>query len=56
VDALVEACNQVLLHGAMADDLRSAVTDAVSSATSADQRVKEAVFLVSTSPAFQVQR
>jgi uncharacterized protein (DUF1800 family) len=56
VDALVEACNQILLHGAMADDLRSAVTDAVSSATSADQRVKEAVFLVSTSPAFQVQR
>jgi len=54
-DTLVEALNQQLLHGQMTDDLRSIVVNAISGVSGA-QMVVEATFLVSTSPAYQVQR
>ena len=54
-NALVEALNQQLLHGQMSDALRSIVVNAISG-ISGMQRVVEATFLVSTSPAYQVQR
>jgi hypothetical protein len=52
---LVEALNQQLLHGQMTDDLRSIVVNAISGVSGAE-RVVEATFLVSTSPAYQIQR
>src|SRR5215510_3772366 len=54
-NALVEALNQQLLHGQMSDNLKSIVVNALSG-VSGMQRVVEATFLVSTSPAYQVQR
>jgi len=54
-DALVEALNQQLLHGQMTEELRSIVANAISGVSGA-QMVVEATFLVSTSPAYQVQR
>jgi uncharacterized protein (DUF1800 family) len=54
-NVLVEALNQQLLHGQMTDDLRSIVVNAISNVSGA-QRVVEATFLVSTSPAYQIER
>jgi len=53
--ALIEALNQSLLRGQLPDDVRSIFVDSISSATGA-QRVKEALYLVSSSALYQVQR
>ena len=54
--ALVEALNQTLLRGQLADDVRSIFVNSISSAPTGAQRVKEALFLVSSSAYYQVQR
>lgn len=55
IPTLVEAVNQQLLHGQMSGALRNIVTDTVSTAP-AGSVAKEAVYLVATSPEYQVQR
>lgn len=54
-DSLVEALNQQLLRGQMSTELRNIVANAISG-SSGTQRVKEALFIVSSSSAYQVQR
>jgi hypothetical protein len=54
---LVESLNQQLLHGTMSEPMREIVMNEVSSGTeTAEDRVREAVYLVATSAAYQVQR
>jgi len=55
-NALVENLNQILLHGSMTDDLRNLVVNQVSGVSDVNQRVRQAVFLIASSPAYQVQR
>ena len=53
---LIEALNQLLLRGEMPDDLKNIFVDSISSADDPVQRVQEALYLVSTSAYYQVQR
>jgi uncharacterized protein (DUF1800 family) len=55
-NALVEALNQTFLRGQISDDLRSIFVNSISSAPDGAQRVKEALYLVSSSALYQVQR
>ncbi|HEX9508538.1 MAG TPA: DUF1800 family protein [Myxococcales bacterium] len=54
--ALVEALNQTLLRGQIPDNVRSIFVNSISSAPTGAQRVKEALYLVSSSALYQVQR
>jgi uncharacterized protein (DUF1800 family) len=55
---LIEALNQLLLHGAMSAEMRDSVRVAVESipASSARLRVRTALYLIVTSSQYQVQR
>lgn len=55
---LVEALDELLLHGTMSDAMRQSVIDAVSvvSATNTLRRARTALYLVATSSQYQVQR
>jgi hypothetical protein len=57
-NGLVEAFNELLLHGTMSDDMRQSVTNAVVSipASSRRSRVQTAIYLILTSSQYQVQR
>ena len=57
-DQLIEALNQLLLHGAMAADMRDSLKAAVESIPVASRplRVRTAVYLIATSSQYQVQR
>ena len=57
-NGLVEAFNELLLHGTMSDDMRQSVTNAVASipASSRRSRVQTAIYLILTSSQYQVQR
>jgi len=54
--ALIEQLNQTLLRGDMPDALKQIIVDSISSAPSATERVQEALYLVSSSANYQVQR
>jgi uncharacterized protein (DUF1800 family) len=55
---LIEALNQLLLHGAMSAEMRDSVKIAVESipASNARLRVRTALYLIATSSQYQVQR
>ena len=57
-DQLIEALNQLLLHGAMSAEMRDSVKVAVESipTSNARLRVRTALYLVATSSQYQVQR
>ena len=57
-DQLIAALNGLLLHDTMSAEMRDAVTVAVDSIPAADRRarVRTAIYLVATSPQYQVQR
>ena len=55
-NAVIESLNQTLLRGQISDDLRSIFVNSISSAPSDAVRVKEALYLVSSSANYQVQR
>jgi uncharacterized protein (DUF1800 family) len=57
-NGLVEAFNELLLHGTMSDEMRQSVTNAVASipASSRRSRVQTAIYLILTSSQYQVQR
>jgi uncharacterized protein (DUF1800 family) len=57
-NSLVEQINREMLHGAMSAPVRNHILQAVEavSAANATKRVRTAVYLVATSPQFQVQR
>ncbi|HEX9961700.1 MAG TPA: DUF1800 domain-containing protein [Pyrinomonadaceae bacterium] len=57
--ALVDALNREMLHGAMSPQMRNYIMTAVQAVTASDgglKRTRTAVYLVATSPQFQVQR
>jgi uncharacterized protein (DUF1800 family) len=58
---LIETLNQLLLHGAMSDDMRQSVMTAVTSIPASNDsnrrmRVQTAIYLILTSSQYQVQR
>jgi len=55
---LVDALNALLMHGAMSGDMRQSIIGAVAavSAGNARKRAQTAVYLVATSPQYQVER
>jgi uncharacterized protein (DUF1800 family) len=55
---LIEALNQLLLHGAMSVEMRESVRVAVESISASDPRlrVRTALYLIATSSQYQVQR
>jgi uncharacterized protein (DUF1800 family) len=53
---LVEALNQLLLHGSMSAEMRDSITAAVQSISGSTARVRTAVYLIVTSSQYQVQR
>jgi uncharacterized protein (DUF1800 family) len=55
---MVDAMNLQLLHGTMSDAMRTAVLDAVNAVSASDPttRVETAVYLITSSPQYQVQR
>jgi uncharacterized protein (DUF1800 family) len=57
-EQLIEALNQLLLHGAMSAEMRESVRVAVESipASNARLRVRTALYLIATSSQYQVQR
>jgi hypothetical protein len=57
-DQLIEALNQLLLHGAMSAEMRDSIKVAVESiaVTNARSRVRTALYLITTSSQYQVQR
>ena len=55
-DNLVSSLNTLMLHGAMSDDLRTAVLNAVSGIPDPTQMAQYAVYLIATSSSYQVQR
>jgi uncharacterized protein (DUF1800 family) len=57
-DQLLDALNNLMLHGSMSAQMRAAIKGAVSaiSATNAISRVRTAVYLIATSSQYQVQR
>ncbi|HEX8368853.1 MAG TPA: DUF1800 family protein [Pyrinomonadaceae bacterium] len=57
--ALVDTLNREMMHGAMSSQMRSYIMTAVQAVTASDaglKRARTAVYLVATSPQFQVQR
>ena len=57
--ALVDALNREMMHGAMSAQMRDYIITAVQAVTASDgglKRARTAVYLVATSPQFQVQR
>ncbi|HUC97486.1 MAG TPA: DUF1800 domain-containing protein [Candidatus Polarisedimenticolaceae bacterium] len=57
-DQLIEALNQLLLHGSISDEMRESVRTAVQSVSISDARlrVRTALYLIATSSQYQVQR
>jgi uncharacterized protein (DUF1800 family) len=57
-DQLIDALNQLLLHGVMSAEMRDSVRVAVESipASNARSRVRTALYLIATSSQYQVQR
>jgi len=57
-DQLLDALNNLMLHGSMSASMRQAIKGSVSaiSATNAISRVRAAVYLIATSSQYQVQR
>jgi hypothetical protein len=57
-DQLLDALNNLMLHGSMSAQMRQSIKGAVSaiSATNAISRVRTAVYLIATSSQYQVQR
>jgi uncharacterized protein (DUF1800 family) len=57
-DELIEAFNQLLLHGAISPEMRQSVKTAVENvpASNARLRVRTALYLIATSSQYQVQR
>jgi len=55
-DALVSSLNTLMLHGAMTDDMRSVVLNAVSGIPDPLMMAQYAVYLIATSSSYQVQR
>lgn len=55
-EALVDELDRFFMHGTMRDDVRALIIEALEAETSADGKVKAAVYLVLTSPQYQVQR
>jgi len=57
-DQLVDALNALLLHSAMSDEMRQAITDVVVGIPVSNRRlrVQSAIYLVVTSSQYQVQR
>jgi hypothetical protein len=55
---LVDALDRLLMHGAMSADMRQSIIDAVSAVavTNPLKRARTAVYLVATSPQYQVER
>jgi hypothetical protein len=56
--ALVDALDELLLHGRMSDNMRNSIVEAIA-AVPADQglrRARNAVYLVLTSSQYQVER
>jgi uncharacterized protein (DUF1800 family) len=56
--ALVDALNSLLLHGTMSSDMRSSIITAVNAvaATNTLKRVRTAVYLITTSSQYQVEK
>lgn len=57
-DQLLDALNNLMLHGSMSAEMRQTIKSAVTPivATNAILRVRTAVYLIASSPQFQVQR
>jgi len=57
-DQLLDALNNLMLHGSMSAEMRQTIKSAVTpiAATNAILRVRTAVYLIASSPQFQVQR
>jgi hypothetical protein len=57
-DRLIDALNQLMLHGVMSAEMRNSVKTAVESipASNSRQRVRTAIYLIATSSQYQVQR
>jgi len=57
-EQLIEALNQLLLHGAMSAEMRQSILTAVTSipASNLRSRVRTAIYLIATSSQYQVQR
>jgi hypothetical protein len=55
---LIDALNQLLLHGVMSEEMRQSVMTAVTSipASNRRSRVRTAIYLIATSSQYQVQR
>jgi uncharacterized protein (DUF1800 family) len=57
-DQLIAALNELLLHGTMSGEMAHIVRDAVAGIAATDRRmrVRTAIYLIATSPQYQVQR
>jgi hypothetical protein len=57
-DQLITALNELLLHGTMSGEMRHIIREAVASipADNRHLRVQIAIYLIATSPQYQVQR
>ena len=55
---LIDALNQLLLHGVMSEEMRQSVMTAVTSVPASNRRlrVRTAIYLIATSSQYQVQR
>src|SRR5262249_52686097 len=57
-DQLIAALNELLLHGTMSGEMAHIVRDVVAGIAATDRRmrVRTAIYLIATSPQYQVQR
>jgi hypothetical protein len=57
-DRLITALDELLLHGTMSGEMRPIIREAVASIPADDRRlrVQTAIYLIATSPQYQVQR
>jgi uncharacterized protein (DUF1800 family) len=57
-DAMADYLNTVLMHGTMSDDMRTALINAINAVAASNpvKRARTAVYLIATSPQYQVQR
>jgi len=55
-DNLVSSLNTLMLHGTMSDDMRAVVLNAVSGISDPLMMAQYAIYLISTSSSYQVQR
>ena len=57
-DQLIAALNELLLHGTMSGEMRHIISEAVASIPADNRRLRAqtAMYLIATSPQYQVQR